>query len=235
MAPVRHSAPGARHLDVSPVEPTSGSAALPVGSPSDSRGGSSLPRSRTAHPRRSRPPNVVTASVPEPVVYEPVVQAPVVHRDNAMGVLRGYRVPLAAHRRAERAKLAAAEASGRTMFWDEIVQRVIDVLPPASALAAELAPGRGEPHASAPAASGVRRRSAAGPGSSSTRVLQATIRRDQELRLRTLRLDLEEALGCSLRLEELWEWLVVQMADGRFADHIPGLCCPRTAQPRING
>jgi hypothetical protein len=49
------------------------------------------------------------------------------------------------------------------------------------------------------------------PGSPSTRVLQAAIRHDQDLRLRMLRIDLEELDGNTVRLEEIWTWLIRQV------------------------
>ncbi len=121
----------------------------------------------------------------------------VVHRCDAGAVLRGYRIPLHLHRRAERAKLAASATRGATLFWDEILQGAIDALPTdirevAKSLGAPS--GRAEP-------------------TTTTRVLQATIRHDQELTLRRLRLDLEEALDRTVRLEEIWTMLVERVIE----------------------
>lgn len=83
------------------------------------------------------------------------------------------------------------------MFWDEILQGAIDALPTdirevAKSLGAPS--GRAEP-------------------TTTTRVLQATIRHDQELTLRRLRLDLEEALDRTVRLEEIWTMLVERVIE----------------------
>jgi hypothetical protein len=125
----------------------------------------------------------------------------VVHRCDGGAVLRGYRIPLDLHRRAERAKLRASADRGATLFWDEVLQSAIDALPEDVQRIAEglvVTRGRAEPNPT-------------------TRVLQATIRHDQELRLRTLRLDLEEALDRTVRLEEIWSWMVREVVDGNLA------------------
>ena len=127
---------------------------------------------------------------------------PVVHRCDSGAVLRGYRIPLDLHRQAERAKLRASAHRGATLFWDEVLQAAIDAIPDdigpmAEGLAAARGAGRAEPNPT-------------------TRVLQATIRHDQELKLRTLRLDIEEALDRTVRLEEIWTWMVREVVEGRL-------------------
>ena len=133
----------------------------------------------------------------EPKESKDAKKRAVVHRCDAGAVLRGYRIPLALHRRAERAKLEASAKRGATLFWDEVLQAAIDALPTDIRDVARLltAPsGRAEPNPT-------------------TRVLQATIRHDQELMLRRLRLDLEEVFDRTVRLEEIWALLVEQVVD----------------------
>ena len=118
----------------------------------------------------------------------------IVHRHHDGAVLRGYRIPIALHRQAERAKLTASIARGSTLHWDEVLQDAIDTIPADLREFANLLPqrnGRATPN---------------GP----TRVLQATIRSDQEMRLRLLRLDLEELTGNTVRLEDIWTLLIGQ-------------------------
>ena len=121
----------------------------------------------------------------------------VVHRCDAGAVLRGYRIPLHLHRRVERAKLEASTTRGATLFWDEVLQGAIDALPTD---VREIARSFGTPSGRAEA-------------KPTTRVLQATIRHDQELTLRRLRLDLEEVLDRTVRLEEIWALLVERVVE----------------------
>lgn len=116
----------------------------------------------------------------------------VLHRHDADAVLRGYRIPIGLHRQAERAKLMASVSRGSTLYWDEVMQDAIDAIPTDLREVADSLPqrdGRSNP-------------------TGATRVLQATIRSDQEMRLRLLRLDLEELTGRAVRLEDIWTWLV---------------------------
>jgi hypothetical protein len=117
---------------------------------------------------------------------------PVVHRHHAGAVLRGYRIPLALHRKAERAKLADSMERGAAIHWDELLQDAIDRLPDNPAQVVPLLPTQDY------------RAQAAG----ATRVLQAAIRADQDMKLRLLRLDLEELTGTAVKLEDLWIALV---------------------------
>jgi hypothetical protein len=116
----------------------------------------------------------------------------VVHRHHEGAVLRGYRIAAALHRRAERAKLEVSARRGAVLFWDEMMQLAIDDIPGDLAVIANALPVRSG--AAAPAGG--------------TRVLQAAIRADQEVKLRMLRLDLEEVSGTTVRLEDVWTWLV---------------------------
>ncbi len=124
---------------------------------------------------------------------------PIVHRHETGGVLRGYRIPLALHRRAERAKLAASGNRRAMVFWDEILQTAIDELPKAAELVSRFETDLPSEFA---------KRSQAAQPAGVTRVLQATIRHDQDMLLRALRLDLEELTGSVVRLEEIWTWLI---------------------------
>jgi hypothetical protein len=82
------------------------------------------------------------------------------------------------------------------MFWDELLQGAIDLLlDDTHRISVELSAARRSP----------------AMGSPSTRVLQAAIRHDQDLRLRMLRIDLEEIDGATVRLEEIWTWLIRQV------------------------
>ena len=125
----------------------------------------------------------------------------VLHRHDSAAVLRGYRIPVTLHRRAERAKLAASAQRREPVAWDEILQIAIDALPAASVIANGLEAQR--------ARSGSEALPHAGP----TRVLQGAIRRDQEMLLRTMRLDLEELLDRRVQLEELWTWMVARFCE----------------------
>jgi hypothetical protein len=138
----------------------------------------------------------------------PLSIGPVLHRNEQGAVLRGYRIPVELHRRAERAKLEASAKRGATLFWDEIMQAALDELPSSSAMARELA-------AELPPEFASHRHTRSRP-TGATRVLQATIRHDQELLLRTLRLDLEELTGRVVRLEELWTWLVRRVVEANI-------------------
>ena len=109
--------------------------------------------------------------------------------------MRGYRIPVELHRQAERAKLGLASRRGTALFWDELLQSAIDLLlDDTPRIAEELRAVRKSPELGA-----------------STRVLQAAIRHDQDLRLRMLRIDLEELDGATVRLEEIWTWLIRQV------------------------
>ena len=121
----------------------------------------------------------------------------VLHRRDRGAVLRGYRIPIDLHRQAERAKLALASRRGSALFWDELLQGAIDYLldDNTQKISQELSAVRRSPEL----------------GSPSTRVLQAAIRHDQDLRLRMLRIDLEELDGATVRLEEIWTWLIRQV------------------------
>jgi hypothetical protein len=120
----------------------------------------------------------------------------VLHRRDQGAVLRGYRIPVDLHRQAERAKLGLASRRGSSLFWDELLQGAIDLLlDDIHKIAEELRAARRSPEISAP----------------TTRVLQAAIRHDQDLRLRMLRIDLEELDGATVRLEEIWTWLIRQV------------------------
>jgi hypothetical protein len=120
----------------------------------------------------------------------------VLHRRDRGAVLRGYRIPIDLHRQAERAKLGLASRRGTSLFWDELLQGAIDhLLHDPKQIAEELTAARRSSE----------------PGSPSTRVLQAAIRHDQDLRLRMLRIDLEELDGNTVRLEEIWTWLIRQV------------------------
>lgn len=121
---------------------------------------------------------------------------PVLHRRDRGAVLRGYRIPVDLHRQAERAKLGLASRRGTSLFWDELLQSAIDLLlDDTQRIAQELSAARRSPELGAP----------------STRVLQAAIRHDQDFRLRMLRIDLEELDGATVRLEEIWTWLISQV------------------------
>ena len=120
----------------------------------------------------------------------------VLHRRDQGAVLRGYRIPVDLHRKAERAKLGLAARRGSSLFWDELLQGAIDLLlDDIHRISAELSAARRSPEMGTP----------------STRVLQAAIRHDQDLRLRMLRIDLEEIDGATVRLEEIWTWLIRQV------------------------
>ncbi len=151
-----------------------------------------------AHRRRDAPKPLPTSPTPKSEQEKPTS---VLHRNDRGAVLRGYRVPVELHRKVERAKLRVSAERGVTVFWDEVIQDAIDAISSDVHLVA------------ATLGDGPDRRSAPAPA---TRVLQATIRYDQEMRLRTLRLDLEEVLERTVRLEELWNWLIHQVVD-KFA------------------
>lgn len=120
----------------------------------------------------------------------------VLHRRDGGAVLRGYRIPVDLHRQAERAKLGLASRRGSSLFWDELLQGAIDLLlDDTHRISTELSAARRAPQMATP----------------STRVLQAAIRQDQDLRLRMLRIDLEEIDGATVRLEEIWTWLIRQV------------------------
>jgi hypothetical protein len=120
----------------------------------------------------------------------------VLHRRDQGAVLRGYRIPVDLHRQAERAKLGLASRRGSSLFWDELLQGAIDLLlDDTHRISAELRAARRTPEM----------------GTTSSRVLQAAIRHDQDLRLRMLRIDLEELDGATVRLEEIWTWLIRQV------------------------
>jgi hypothetical protein len=120
----------------------------------------------------------------------------VLHRRDQGAVLRGYRIPVELHRQAERAKLGLASRRGSSLFWDELLQGAIDLLlDDIHRISNELSAARRTPEMGTP----------------NTRVLQAAIRHDQDLRLRMLRIDLEELDGATVRLEEIWTWLIRQV------------------------
>ncbi len=125
------------------------------------------------------------------------MKKPVVHRHHAGAVLRGYRIPLSLHRKAERAKLADSVQRGAAIYWDELLQDAIDRLPDNPAQVVPLLPTHNY------------RAQAAG----ATRVLQAAIRADQDMKLRMLRLDLEELTGTAVKLEDLWIALVSDLVN----------------------
>jgi hypothetical protein len=125
------------------------------------------------------------------------LKKPVVHRHHAGAVLRGYRIPLSLHRKAERIKLTDSIERGATIYWDELLQDAIDQLPDTPADVAALLPTQ------------THRAEAAG----ATRVLQAAIRTDQDMKLRMLRLDLEEYTGKAVKLEDLWIALVTELVN----------------------
>jgi hypothetical protein len=124
-----------------------------------------------------------------------VLRKPVVHRHHAGAVLRGYRIPLSLHRKAERIKLADSMERGATIYWDELLQDAIDRLSDQPADVAPMLPAQ------------THRAEAAG----ATRVLQAAIRTDQDMKLRMLRLDLEEYTGKAVKLEDLWVALITEL------------------------
>jgi hypothetical protein len=134
-------------------------------------------------------------ATPAPSVAKRADRA-VLHRRDQGAVLRGYRIPVDLHRQAERAKLGLASRRGSSMFWDELLQGAIDLLlDDTHRISAELSAARRSPEMGTP----------------NTRVLQAAIRHDQDLRLRMLRIDLEEIDGATVRLEEIWTWLIRQV------------------------
>ncbi len=126
-----------------------------------------------------------------------VLRKPVVHRHHAGAVLRGYRIPLSLHRKAERIKLSDSVERGATIYWDELLQDAIDRLSDQPADVAPMLPAQ------------THRAEAAG----ATRVLQAAIRTDQDMKLRMLRLDLEEYTGKAVKLEDLWVALVTELVN----------------------
>ena len=156
------------------------------------------PAGREAKIRRSRssaaPVSAVTRAKPAPPASAGTATG-VTHRHHAGAVLRGYRIPAPLHRRAERAKLAASAERGAQIHWDELLQSAIDAMPDDLATIAAGLPKRDG------------RAAAAGP----TKVLQAAIRADQDLKLRLMRLDLEDLGSTSIRLEDLWTWLVARV------------------------
>jgi hypothetical protein len=144
---------------------------------------------QSANPARKR------AVTPPPIAAKRADRT-VLHRRDQGAVLRGYRIPVDLHRQAERAKLGLASRRGSSMFWDELLQGAIDLLlDDTHRISVELSAARRSP----------------AMGSPSTRVLQAAIRHDQDLRLRMLRIDLEEIDGATVRLEEIWTWLIRQV------------------------
>ena len=133
---------------------------------------------------------------PEPLAPTKPSEQAVLHRRDRGAVLRGYRIPVDLHRQAERAKLGLASRRGSSLFWDELLQGAIDLLlDDTQRISNELSAARRTPEL----------------GSPNTRVLQAAIRNDQDLRLRMLRIDLEEIDGATVRLEEIWTWLIRQV------------------------
>jgi general stress protein YciG len=156
---------------------------------------------RTAEPRTEAPlaqavaPARKRAQATPPTVAKRADRT-VLHRRDQGAVLRGYRIPVDLHRQAERAKLGLASRRGSSLFWDELLQGAIDLLlDDIHRISAELSAARRAPEMGTP----------------NTRVLQAAIRHDQDLRLRMLRIDLEELDGATVRLEEIWTWLIRQV------------------------
>ena len=144
-------------------------------------------------------PRPILSSIPMSLAAAPATTSTkrtiesVLHRADRGAVLRGYRIPIDLHRQAERTKVAISAERGTSVFWDELLQSSIDAIPSdLTRIASDLATTRRTQPSVAP----------------STRVLQATIRQDQDLRLRTLRIDLEEIGGATIRLEEIWTWLI---------------------------
>ena len=141
------------------------------------------------HPQRA-PGAPFPAGAPtpgsRPDVNDLSVRGPrsVVRRGRVGGKLRGHRVPRALHARAARAKLALEVARDVPMSWDEVAQEALDLL--------QLRRADRE----------ARLKSAA-HSSAATRMLQATIRNDQDQWLRSFKLDLDEA-GAPVSFERLW-------------------------------
>ena len=143
---------------------------------------------------RGHPPRAPGAPFPagaptpgsRPDVNDLSVRGPrsVVRRGRVGGKLRGHRVPRALHARAARAKLALEVARDVPMSWDEVAQEALDLL--------QLRRADREAHLKSAAHS-----------SAATRMLQATIRSDQDQWLRSFKLDLDEA-GARVSFERLW-------------------------------
>jgi hypothetical protein len=160
---------------------------------------------RTGEPRTELAPTVTSAPAvasarkraqATPPTVAKRADRTVLHRRDQGAVLRGYRIPVELHRQAERAKLGLASRRGSSLFWDELLQGAIDLLlDDIHRISNELSAARRTPEMGTP----------------NTRVLQAAIRHDQDLRLRMLRIDLEELDGATVRLEEIWTWLIRQV------------------------
>jgi hypothetical protein len=107
-------------------------------------------------------------------------------------------VPHALHARARRAKTRVESQRGRRVTWDEVAQEALDAL-------------GNEPRV-------VRRRldeleAMRRSGRGTPRLIQATIRRDQDLAFRELRLDLIEALETEVTFEQLWSIALIAWVD----------------------
>ncbi len=137
------------------------------------------------HPQRPSPAGAPTPGA-RPDVNDLSVRGPrsVVRRGRVGGKLRGHRVPRALHARAARAKLALEVARDVPMSWDEVAQEALDLL--------QLRRADREAHLKSAVHS-----------SAATRMLQATIRNDQDQWLRSFKLDLDEA-GAPVSFERLW-------------------------------
>jgi hypothetical protein len=107
-------------------------------------------------------------------------------------------VPHSLHARARRAKTRAESQRGRRITWDEVAQEALDAL------------GH-EPNVLRQRLDELEvvRRSDRG----TPRLIQATIRRDQDAAFRELRLDLIEALDTEVTFEQLWSVALTKWVD----------------------
>ena len=109
---------------------------------------------------------------------------PILRRGKGVGRLRGHPVPKALHGRAARAKMTLELGRGSRLSWDEVMQEALDLL-------------AGDRHVLVERL----RRPLVPIGSA--RMVQATIRPEQDQWLRALKLDLDEA-DLAVRYEQLW-------------------------------
>jgi hypothetical protein len=105
------------------------------------------------------------------------------------GALRGHLVPHALHAQARRAKTRAESQRSRRVTWDEVAQEALDALSRDPRQIRRRLEELAE----------LRSADTGGP-----RLVQATIRRDQDAAFRELRLDLIESLKTEVTFEQLW-------------------------------